>query len=171
MSKLYKLTTVCDMRIDTLLDLPDSAIAGFVNEPDRKVYLLYSTSLMDALVRNVRQLKDGSHSCKELVVDRDKLEFKVIETISSDDVDLRLPYLNWTEELQRRGYSMYRNYTPIRLYAKMAYSKNLKQIEVRIYNKRYEWFVVGVFNTAKEADEWMRQTYPEGRVREIIYRK
>jgi hypothetical protein len=43
---------------------------------------------------------------------------------------------NWTEELKRQGYSMYRNYTPINLYAKMAYSKNLKQIEVRIYNKR-----------------------------------
>lgn len=156
------------MRIDNLLDLPDSAIAGFFNETDRKVYLLYSEALLDALVRNVRQIKNGSHTCKELADDKNKLEFKVIETTNDD---LRLKYLNWTEELKRQGYSMYRNYTPINLYAKTAYSKNLKSIEVRIYNKRYEWFVVGVFNTAKEADEWMAQTYPEGRVREIIYKE
>lgn len=170
MYKVYKITTVCDMRIDTLLDLPDSGIAGFFNEEDRKVYLIHSTSLMDALVRNVRMLRDESHSCKNLVADKNKLEFRIIETYTGEE-DLRLRYMNWVEDLKRQGYSMYRNYTPIHLYAKTAYSKNLKQIEVRIYNKRYEWFVVGVFNTAKEADEWMTQTYPEGRVREIIYRK
>lgn len=156
------------MLIDTLLDLPDSAIAGFFNEDDRKVYVIYSHSILDALMRNVRHLKDGSHSCKELVADKNKLQFRIIETTTDN---LKLKYLNWTEELKRQGYSMYRNYTPINLYAKTAYSKNLKSIEVRIYNKRYEWFVVGVFNTAKEADEWMAQTYPEGRVREIIYKE
>lgn len=158
------------MKIDTLLNLPDSGIAGFFNETDRKVYLLHSEALLDALVRNVRLIKGNGHSCKELIADSDKLEFRVIETITNKE-DLKLKYMNWVEELKRQGYSMYRNYTPIRLYAKAAYSKDLKSIEVRIYNKRYEWFVVGVFNTAKEADEWMRQTYPEGRVREIIYKE
>ena len=157
------------MDLNTLLDLPDSGIAGFFNEDDRKVYLFYSEALLDALVRNVRQLKDGSHTCKELVSDKGKLEFRIIETQYSN---LKHEYMRWSEEYKRKGYELYRkDYIPIRLYAKMAYSKNLKNIEVRIYNKRYEWFVVGVFSSAKEATEWMKQTYPEGRVTEIIYKE
>ena len=156
------------MDVQSLLDLPESGIAGFFNETDRKVYLVYSEALMDALMRNLRQLKDGTHSCKNLIADKGKLEFKVIETNCSN---LKHDYMKWSEEYKRLGYTLYRNFTPIRLYAKMAYSKDLRSIEVRIYNKRYEWFVVGVFSTAKEADEWMKQTYPEGRVTEIIYKK
>lgn len=156
------------MEIKTLLDLPDSGIAGFFNEDDRRVYLLYSEALLDALVRNVRQLKEGSHTCKKLIEDRNKLEFRVIET---NCLNLKHDYMKWSEEYKRMGYELYRNFTPISLYAKMAYSKNLKSIEVRLYNKRYEWFVVGVFSSAKEATEWMNQTYPGGRVREIIYKK
>lgn len=160
------------MDIKTLLDLPESGIAAFVNDLDKKVYLFYSESLMEALMRNLKDMKLNRHSCKALVKDMNILKFKVIETIPSCKAsDLKLSYMNWTEEYKRMGYSMYRNYTPIKLYARAAYSKDLKHIEVRIYNKRYEWFVVGVFDTAKEADEWMTQTYPEGRVREIIYKK
>ena len=83
------------MEIKTLLDLPDSGIAGFFNETDRKVYLVYSEALMDALIRNVRQLKDGSHTCKNLVCDKGKLEFRVIETNCSN---LKHSFMKWSEE-------------------------------------------------------------------------
>jgi hypothetical protein len=157
------------MNIGLLLELTESGIGCLINETDKKVYIFYSECLLDALVRNVRQLKDNTHKNKDLVADINKLRYFTIETTTSKDLKIRYNY--WVEKYDKLGYSMYRNYIPIRLYAKMAYSRDLKSIEVRIYNKRYEWFVVGVFTTAKEADEWMTQTYPEGRVTEIIYKK
>lgn len=157
------------MNINLLLELSESGIGCLINEVDKKVYIFYSECLMDALVRNVRQIKSNGHKNKDLVSHKGKLSYFTIEY--TEPKNLKLRYIYWVEKYKSMGYSMYRNYTPIRLYAKAAYSKDLKSIEVRIYNKRYEWFVVGVFNTAKEADEWMAQTYPGGRVTEIIYKE
>lgn len=168
-NRFYKLTTEGGMNINLLLELTESGIGCLINEIDKKVYIFYSECLLDALVRNVRQIKDNAHKNKNLVSDKGKLNYFTMEITTPKELKLRYNY--WVEKYGKLGYSMYRNYTPIRLYAKTAYSKNLKNIEVRIYNRRYEWFVVGVFNTAKEADEWMTQTYPEGRVTEIIYKK
>lgn len=156
------------IEIQPLIGLPNKGLAAFVNERDRKVYIIHSDNLIDALLKNLMMIKQRTHSCMSLIEDQSVLEFKFLESVEDRQLQ-KMRFIDWVDEYKKLGYAMYRNYLPVRYNAKLAYSKNLKSIEVRLYNKRYEWFVVGVFSTMKDAESWMSENYPNEIVNRIVY--
>ena len=156
------------IEIQTLLKLPNKGIAAFLNERDRKVYIIHSDNLIDALLKNLMMIKQGTHSCTPLIEDQDVLEFIFLESVEDRQLQ-KMRFIDWVDHYKKLDYSLYRNYLPVTYKAKLGYSNNLKFIEVRLYNRRYEWFVVGVFSTMKDAGSWMNENYPNEIVNRIVY--
>ena len=95
-----------------LVELPEQAIWCLKNSKTKKVWISHSTNLVESLSRTICQLKDGSHSCKDLVADLDSLRFEVLEVVS-DGSQLKLRTKFWIDQYRINRWSNYRNYSGI----------------------------------------------------------
>lgn len=139
--------------LNDLLNANIEAIVALENKKDRKVYLfntknlgLYLAQLSDK-IKNKRAPKN---------VPFKKLKLVILETNSSDKWSLTY----WTDKYRSGGWEFYNRPRAMSLTIQTRVTTQGVFVELR--NKGYRSFVIGLFSTVVEAEEWIRTEYRLG---------
>lgn len=167
--------------MNSLLNMPASGIAAFtidsVDGLEPKIYLFFSTDLVKSLAIHVSRIRDSSHDCDELYKNRNDLKLDILSD-ESNPIILRSKYLMFLDKYKKLGYKDLRNgYTPIKFEIKYEIERDYRNpgvnysspeflVYVKLVSRRYEKYVVGVFNSMDNAREWGDKLYGN---REFIY--
>lgn len=180
--------------VTTLLDYSGYyCIYGFIDVPNKKVYLGYTKDLLNAATRHITQSKKGLHNCKKLQSSMEKMDLIVIETFDSKTdfinylMPLRLNY--WIRRYQEEGYTIVNNKgksrgTPYRIRINIipnVFSMSEQDainhfrtdssflFEVRLASPSYNAdLIVGVFDKKMDTDGFVSRYYPDHRNIETI---
>lgn len=143
--------------LSALLNSKRVSIYSLINEQDKKIYIAYSIETMPSILYSVNKIQNM------LMEDRNKVEFKIIETYDSRN---RL-YLKWRvqelyEEYSNMGYTFYSSYKPLHwiLYVRVAtgsYDKHSSQYRavVKLKTSSNKVYDIRTFNTMKEATDFV----------------
>lgn len=126
------------------------------NFADRKVDVRHAVNCLDAVTKHLTQIWDKTHPCKEIIKDRNKIEFQLLERIQ--DLQHRmLAQSYWTDQFKDKGYSFYR-FRPALKYRVKIYVENY-EARVKLVNSNHDSFVVGCFKSMNEAEQFIEQYY------------
>jgi hypothetical protein len=111
---------------------------------------------LDSMARHLTQIRKKTHPCKQLIQDRSKITFKILDTI--DDPQLRLLcHTYWSNKYKDSGYSFYRFRPALTLRAKVSVEDY--QARVKLQNANHDSFVVGCFDSITEAESFLQAYY------------
>jgi hypothetical protein len=143
-------------------DLDTLACSGvFVLEnPFRKKYYInFSKNILSYLSTIISDIKLGQFEDKELQRDYPQIKVKLLEV--RPDIET-VPY--WQEYYSSKGWESYeagaKKALPRRAKVVLA-SLDKSRVEVRLYNRRNDYEVVGVFDNIYRAEEFAAQCYGE----------
>jgi hypothetical protein len=147
------------IELKSLISLPDSGVAAFVNHDDRKVFLFHSTCLVEAVARYVKGMKQGLSGSVQLQKDRNKLTFELLE---AQDNPLALPVRirYWRDLYVAKGYALYRPVNGVRYRLEIEYDRNANVL-VTAVNTRNTPYVIGVFRNLGLAHQWVNNTFKD----------
>ena len=154
----------------TLLELESlsvSVIWALANPVDKKIFISYSNNILSSLSRNISEILDNSHSCRQLISDYNRLELMILETPVPSN-QLKVKSGHYMDHYKDNGWSLYKANPPVKYTVKTLIAKDCKA-HVVLVNKRNDKLVVGVFDTMHEADEFTSSAYPNNTVTTIIY--
>ena len=159
-----------------LNDIPSVGIASFINLETKQHYTLYSTTLPVEAAKVIESLRKGTHSSPELIqaYKDNKPTFKVLESYLDNAnptlvlYGLRASYTEWLKEFDSKGYKDLRpgHKAPTYRITKKVYSPYdpdmvLPLVYVIAVSKRNNKLVLGVFNTMVDADNWIKEAFPD----------
>ena len=148
-----------ELNVKQLLSLPKMGVVALINEQDRLIYVTHSSCIIQTIGRLLRQLKDNTHSCLNLIIDRDKLKFVVLEEIkNSNALSVRTRY--WLDSYLARGYAAYSKINAVKYHLRIEYDV-LNNVLVKAVNTRNRSFVIGVFRNLGLANQWINNTYKD----------
>jgi hypothetical protein len=144
------------LELKTLLNIPKSGIAVFINEETRRVFIFHSTYLIEATIRHLKSI--DRRTCSEVMYeDRNKLTFEVVESISNPlALPVRIRY--WRDLYLSKGYTLYRPINGVKYTLKIEYDQN-SNILVTAVNKRSTGYIIGVFRNLGLAHQWVKNTF------------
>lgn len=92
------------------LNLPDKAISCFINYDNKRVYLFYSSNTFNALMLNLKLLREQKHRIAQLNSDRLKIDFRVMEAFDQfRGNDAGYYCLDWWKRhFENQGYVLYK---------------------------------------------------------------
>lgn len=103
-----------EIQVKTLLEYSGYyCIYGFIDIPNKKVYLGHTSDLLSAATRHIKQSKDGLHNCKALQSSISSTELVIVESFTPGSkfinylMPLRLNY--WINRYKEEGYSILNN--------------------------------------------------------------
>lgn len=156
------LTTVYMNLFQELSNLPLKCIYGFVNETDKRIYIGYSSNILNTLSRKLMELKSSNNVIK---YDWDKLDFKIIEEIHSSN-NLRIRYEHWVKEYNKNGYQMYREYKAVNyklrievLHDVLMEGTRKYRFYVKIVSRGSRELIVGIFDNKEDMDVFIELHY------------
>ncbi len=141
-----------------LLNAKSVSIYCIVNEVDKKIYITYAIETITSILYNIGKFKES------LVSDKEKVEFRIIETYDRKNT----LYLKWRvqelyEEYKNLGYTFYTSYKPLqwKLYVRVGQcigSDGTTQYKAIVKLKTSANFTYNVlqFDTVQEADEFVQ---------------
>lgn len=151
-------------QIDTFCKLPQSGIYAFVNEVDKKVYLVHSNGIQVNLVRNLMDIANGLHNCKALEYDYRNNKCNIVYLESCSSVLLKHRFNVWYNSYKNTGYSHYRSYKGTCYKVRMDVERSLhltNNIVVKLVTSHYESIEVARFNTMAKAKEFLSRNTVE----------
>ena len=149
--------------METLNKLAVRGVYALINETDKRIYISYSTYVLGAVARLLRELKDGAHPSDQLCQDLDKLEVHILER--SENLKLRATF--YAKEYEKRGYELYRPVKYVQYKVKRRYKQGKVFVEL-VTNSYNRSVVVGVFEKMGAAKHFI-ETYYTGDIYRIIY--
>lgn len=157
--------------LQDLGSIPEMCIYGFINETDKKIFIGYTTDIVTALNRNLKEMKYSNHPCKD---DFDKLKVINIETLKSRQ-DAKIRYQYWVKQYSNQGYRMYRKYKAVDYKVRIEVLRDFRVkpptsaylLYVKLLDRRYKSITVGVFDQVSEADDFVANNYAQ--VDKIVY--
>ena len=159
-----------------MLALPDFAVYALVNEFEKRAFLGFAKRLSNALARHISYLRDGSHSCRELVQDQAFLQLRILETgLDSRSIYIRTGH--WHREYIDRGYAVYNARGPYSFRMsvvigprwKTTQKANTKYFFATLKNQNKRSIVVGVFDDIEKLNRWTSRYYSDRHVHNIVY--
>jgi len=145
--------------LQTLIKLPESGVAAFVNHSDRLVYLFHSTCLVEAVARHVKSIVQGLHSSVRLGIDRNKLTFELLESESNSfALPVRIRY--WRDLYLAKGYGLYKPINAAKYRLRIDYDHKANVLVTAI-NSRHSEYVIGVFRNLGLAHQWVNNTFKD----------
>ena len=140
--------------VKDILTLSKSGIAAILNEQDRKVLLFQSSSIPEALIRQLKLMEISG----ELPEDRNILTFKVCEEITDPlAFGVRLRY--WADHYVSNGYSLYKPVKGTRYRIRYEFDLEANVVAVKAINSRNRGIVIGAFSNLEEATVWVANTF------------
>jgi hypothetical protein len=146
--------------LNTLISLPESGVAAFVNHLDRKVLLFHSSFLTDAIARYVRLIRLNEMNSVDIYEDRNKLTFELLETTDNPvALPVRLRY--WRDQFVAKGYGLYKPVTGIKYRLRIDYDGESSKVLVTAINARFTPYIIGVFRNLGLAHQWVGNTFKD----------
>lgn len=147
------------MGIETksLIRATSSGVFCLENSAKKRVYINFSKNMLGYVSRVFEELQSNRFPLKDMVRDLDNLEFKILE--SRDDIET-MDY--WIEHYQSQGWTVYNanSKRPLPRTPRVIIADlNKSLVEARLYNRRGDYEVVGVFNNVPEANSFMESCY------------
>ncbi len=131
-----------------------------VLETEKKVFLFHTENLSLYLAQMFTYVKNKKHPNTELYKDRNKLRLTVLETgpfgqsPGSDGLaPVKWDLHFWYSHYKSLGYSFYNDDPPITIIPIISVTS--KGILVQLRNRAYNRFVIGVFKTMAEAEDFI----------------
>jgi hypothetical protein len=142
-----------------VFELRDFAVPGvyaLINPMGKRVDVRHSGNCLEAVVRHLVQIWDGTHPCKRLIEDREDLHVVLLEKIEFLQYRMMAHsyYLNKHQEM---GYEFYR-FRPAANYRVRIVVEEYKAV-VRLQNSNHDSFVVGVFSSMHDAQSFVSTYY------------
>lgn len=145
--------------VKQLLNLPQRAVIALINDQDRIVYITHSSCVVESLGKLIRQLQDKTHNCLNLIIDREKLRFEVLEVVQNiDALGVRTRY--WIDQHVVKGYALYSKPNAVKYRLRVEYDDYARVI-VKAVNTRNKGYVIGVFRNLGLANQWIENTYKD----------
>ena len=143
--------------IKNLIRFSSSGVFCFENSQDKRVYINFSSNMMGYVARVLKEIGDNTFQYRNMTHDVVKLEVKVLEV--RDDIET-LDY--WVSQYQEQGWEIYNAQAkrPLpRAPRVMISSLDKSTVEARLYNRRGDFEVVGVFKNIPEANSFLETCY------------
>lgn len=136
-------------------------------EFEGKVYIGLSKNVLKAFAEHIERIKKGSHDY--IKCDAQNIETKLLE-VESNSLNRKLKYNTWCEYYRNKGFTLVRDYTPIKfkVITRIKHSNSCKVV-VELVATRNDKIVVGVFNKVSYAEEFVNKYYPNGEVKKVVY--
>lgn len=148
-----------EVDLKLLLKLPQRAVIALINDQDRCVYVTHSSCVVESLGKLIRQLQDKTHNCLNLIIDRDKLRFEVLEVVQNPDaLGVRTRY--WVDQYVAKGYGLYSKPNAVKYRLRVEYDDYARVI-VKAVNTRNKGYVIGVFRNLGLANQWIENTFKD----------
>lgn len=93
--------------LDDLIKRSNAAVVAFVDDEAKKVLVIPTSNALEAIWRNTRDVKKGTHKIGELVQRYDKHRVVILEYTERHKIKHR--YSRWVSYFTTRGYSLYTN--------------------------------------------------------------
>lgn len=146
-----------------LLSFPEAGIWAFINETDKRIYLLESKNLMAGISRNIDAIQRSIHDVKLLQKDKYKLDVQVIEEVK-DGVRRKVRLAYWMKRYKELGYSLYKEYKPVQYEVKVVLQD---YIHVYLVSRRKKKILIGTFDKMVECDIFIETYYKDGVVDDV----
>lgn len=147
------------LELKSLISLPNSGIAAFVNHDDRRIFLFHSTCLVEAIARHVKSINTGMVDSVELQQDRNKLTFELLEAQGNTlALPVRIRY--WRDLYLDKGYRLYRPVNGVKYRLRVEYDRHANVL-VTAVNTRHTEYVIGVFRNLGLAHQWIDNTFKD----------
>lgn len=127
------------------------------NSQDKRVYINFSKNMMGYVARVLEELENNTFQYKQMKLDLSRLEVKVLEM--RDNIET-LDY--WVNQYQEAGWEVYNSTAkrPLPRAPKAVLADlDKSRVEARLYNKRGDYEVVGVFKNLPEANSFLESCY------------
>lgn len=148
-----------ELDVKQLLQLPKMAVIALINDEDRVIHITHSSCVVESLGKLLRQLQDKTHNCLNLIIDRDKLRFVVLEVIQNNDaLGVRTRY--WVDQYVAKGYGLYSKINAVKYRLRVEYDDYARVI-VKAVNTRNKAYVIGVFRNLGLANQWIENTFKD----------
>jgi hypothetical protein len=148
-----------EIDVKTLLSLPKMAVIGLINDQDRVVLITHSSCVVESLGKLIRQLKEKTHTSMNMIIDREKLRFVVLEEVQERNaLSVRTRY--WVDQYVAKGYGLYGKINAVKYRLRVEYDE-LGNVLVKAVNTRNRGYVIGVFRNLGLANQWITNTYKE----------
>lgn len=159
-----------------LLAINKSGVYALFNHIDKRVLVCYSKNMAESLVRTLKKIHNNTHNSHQLMTDKLKLEFKVLEQSQKTQIPINLKLANkkWCKQLVTEGYKLYVDYIhpKLKLEFQILPETNQKyKVRVVIVTSRYNRIVLGEFPNMPEAREWAVGNYGTFKEVEKVVRK
>lgn len=147
-----------DAAINHWASLAVPGLYAFINRPDRRIDIRHSSNVLEAVARHTSQIANGSHECRGLILDREKLHCVLLERVMHGPTRL-IHHAMWVKHYRSNGYTLYRSRSASRFYLRRDVLGAL--MFVKLVNSNHDELVVGVFMHANEADAFITKYYPD----------
>jgi len=153
------------MNLTELANLPNCSVFALYNSKKNKVQLMYAKNTLTKLAKTIDELRNNTHSNKELCNDLDDLEFVLLETYP-DELTCRELMNYWfdyvvneegMELYSKRNYLSYRPKVTVSVFSYDYLNPDrVDRVYVELVNTRGKGFVVGVFDNVPDAEEFKK---------------
>lgn len=153
------------LAIHNLARFPRKGIWALINPVDRKYYLSQSPTILEAMARAVGQIEDNTHPVRELIRDKEKLEFRVLDSCP-ESISRLLQLGYWKDRLDADGYTSYNKIKDLRYHPQIDFERinptrsHIRAI-VRLKNRMGKKQTVGIFKKMRDAQAFIRAYYTE----------
>jgi hypothetical protein len=148
-----------ELDVKQLLQLPKMAVIALINDQDKVVHITHSSCVVESLGKLIRQLKDKTHNNLNLIIDREKLRFVVLEEIQNIDA-LGVKTRYWVDQYVAKGYGLYGKINAVKYRLRVEYDDYARVI-VKAVNTRNKGYVIGVFRNLGLANQWIENTFKD----------
>lgn len=136
-----------------LAELPQSAVFAIVNHRSKRVFVSYSMNLTVRIGQIYSDLMEYINNKNE------RLKLEILD--ANPDIEHSPLFVQyWVDYYTSQGYTFYRT---LRVFKKLKpslrVSKDLRNVQVVLYDKGYRATTVGVFDTVPEAKAFIQQYY------------
>lgn len=148
----------------------ESGIIALDNTKNKRVLLIRSSDALGSLSRIIRSVKSRNKRWRLLKKDYKKVDIKLL---SSDGT--RLSYQYWVSHYEGLGYTFYSSYKAIQYKVKVdviaedKYMSHMQEVAVKLVTRNGTEVLVGLFDTIEQANEFVRQVYPNEVVNTVSY--
>ncbi len=146
--------------LNSLITLPESGVAAFVNEADRRVFLFHSSFLLEAVCRHVKAIRFDTIGSVDLHNDRNKLSFTLLEEVSNPiALPVRLRY--WRDQFVAKGYELYKPINGVKYRLRVDYTLESQVVVTAVSSRRVDKYIIGVFRNLGLAHQWINNTFKD----------
>lgn len=141
-----------------MFELPRMGIFVLRNDKKKRVYISYSKQLLTSLCRNIREMQDKVHVYKPLNYNFKDWKFSIIETLTFNDtiLDISCKVGSLVQVYKQLGYDVRTHKNIAQLRFRVDVGQDYK-IYCKLITKNYNEYVMGVFETMQDAEEFIQQ--------------